>query len=455
MGLPVNPFSPKQGQKSAGSKTPRRRLPPGPQGEYRPADDLLGWMGRQFETYGDIYKASVYGTSMYAVRDVKFAYRVLVENWQNYVKGQMIERVALLLGDGLMVSEGELWKRQRRMIQPAFQHESMRALTHLIRDVNLRLLSNWQRAAQGNQSVNVTRDVSGMALEVVLRFILGDDYEQMGKHFDLLTQDSTRNMAFARLFRPLGKIILQVIERRRQDSAKHPDALGMMMQARDPENGQLMPDRLLIDEILTLIVAGHETLASTLSWTWYLISQHPEVEQNLSNELNSLPPFSEFEDLPRFPYTRHIIDEAMRLYPAGWLLTRKALHDDWLGPYFVPAGTEVYVAPYFIQRHPEVWEEPDRFNPDRFRPENLKPQHRLTMIPFSTGPRNCIGQHFARVEMQIHLLTIARCLRLRYVQSGPIHLDAGVNLRSKQDFLMHPEAKIAGGSEARHSDLDT
>jgi len=425
------------------------RIPPGPQEKYGVTDDLLDWMSRQFKIFGDIYKASVYGTSVYAIRNVEFAHHVLVENWQNYVKGQSIKRVALLLGNGLMVSHGDLWKRQRRMIQPAFNHESIIGpLTELITAVNSEFLRKWQLAAGRKESVNVTRDVSGMALEVVLRFILGDDYERIGSHFDLLSQEQARNVEFAMSFRSLGKIILQVIDRRRKDRATSTDALGMLMQARDPQSGQLMQDRQLIDEILTLIVAGHETTASTLNWAWYLISQHPEVEQKLSNELNTLTTFSDFGDLPRFLYTRQVIDETMRLYPAGWLLTRRALGDDRLGEFFVPAGTEIYVPPYFIQRNPDLWEEPDRFNPDRFRPDNSKRRHRLATIPFSAGPRNCIGELFARIEMQIHLMTIARYLRLQYVPTRPIELDAGVNLRSKYDFIMYPEAKTVGNSDA-------
>ena len=441
MGIPVNSLNRYVGQKSADMEVKDGRIPPGPQEKYRVADDLLDWMSCQFRIFGDIYKASVYGTSVYAIRDIEFAHHVLVENWQNYVKGQIIKRVAFLLGNGLMVSKGDLWKRQRRMIQPAFNHESIGPLTKLITVVNSELLKKWQLAARRNESVNVTRDVSGIALEIVLRFILGDDYERVGFHFDLLSQEQARNMEFARSFRALGKIILQVIDRRRRDPALSTDALGMFMQARDPQSGQLMEDCQLIDEILTLIVAGHETTATTLNWAWYLISQHPEVEQRLSNELNTLTTFSEFGDLPRFLYTRQIIDETMRLYPAGWLLTRKALCDDRLGEYFVPAGTEIYVPPYFIQRHPDLWEEPDRFDPDRFRPDNSRHRHRLATIPFSAGPRNCIGALFARIEMQIHLMTIARYLRLRYIPSKPIELEAGVNLRSKYDFIMHPEAR--------------
>jgi cytochrome P450 len=441
------------GQNRANMEVKDGLIPPGPEEEYKVSDDLLNWMGRQFGIFGDIYKASVYGTSMYAIRDVEFAHHVLVENWQNYVKGQAIRRVALLLGNGLMVSKGDLWKRQRRMIQPSFNHESIARSTKLMMAVNTKLLKKWQLAALKNESVNVTRDVSGMALEVMLSFIFGDDYELVGSHFELLSQEPARNIEFACSFRALGKIILQVIERRRKDSATSTDALGMLMQARDPKGGQFMQDGQLIDEILTMIVAGHETTASTLNWAWYLISQHPEVEQKLSDEINTLTTGSEFGDLPRFLYTKQIIEETMRLYPSGWVLTRKALGDDRLGDYFVPAGTEIYIPPYFIQRHPDLWEDPDRFNPDRFRPENSRQRHKLATIPFSAGPRNCIGEHFARVEMQIHLITIARHTRLRYVPSRPVELDAGVNLRSKHDFIMYPEAKTIDSSETAASDL--
>ena len=401
-------------------------------------------MDRQFKLFGDTYKASVFGVDVYATRDVGFTQYVLVENWQNYVKGQWIGRVALLLGKGLMVSKGDLWKRQRKMIQPAFNPDSVATATELISDVNDRLLSKWQLAASRNESVNVTRDVSGMSLEIVLRFLFGKDYDRVASHFDPLSADPARNPQFASSFRALGRIILDVIEQRRRASVKCGGILDVLMQARDPHTGNSMPDAQLIDEVLTLIVAGHETTASTLNLCWYLISQHPRVEEELSHEVHSLQALTnpiEFGDLPKFAYTRQILDETMRLYPAGWLLPRKALHDDHLGEYFVPAGTEIYISPYFIQRHPALWENPDAFNPDRFSPENSRDRHRLATIPFSVGPRNCIGALFARVEMQIHLMTIASRLRLRYTQSKPLELDAGVNLRGKFDLIMYPEIR--------------
>lgn len=421
---------------------PSRLVPPGPQEKYKTSEDLLKWMGRQFKLFGDTYKASVFGVDVYATRNVEFAQYVLVDNWHNYVKGQWIGRVALLLGKGLMVSKGDLWKRQRKMIQPAFNPDSVAAATELISAANTKLLNKWQLAASRNESVNVTRDVSGMALEVVLRFIFGADYERVAIHFDLLSAEPERNTHFASSFRALGRVILEIVEQRRKASTTCCGILNMLTQAQDLNSGSSMPDGQLIDEVLTLIVAGHETTASTLNLCWHLISQHPEVEEKLSNELRiPLTAPIEFGDLPNFPYTRQILDETMRLYPAGWLLPRKALNDDQLGDYFVPAGTEIYISPYFIQRHPALWENPDSFNPDRFSPDNSRDRHRLATIPFSVGPRNCIGALFARVEMQIHLMTIASRLRLRYTQSKPIELEAGVNLRSKHDFIMYPEER--------------
>ncbi len=202
-----------------------------------------------------------------------------------------------------------------------------------------------------------------------------------------------------------------------------------------------MPDNQLAREIMTLIVAGHETTASTLNWTWHLLSRSAEVEQKLSTELNAVPGSDspEIGDLAKFVYTRQVIEETLRLYPAGWLMTRVALKNDLLGDFLVPAGTEIYISPYLIQRNPGFWEAPDRFNPDRFGPDESRTRHPMTMIPFSAGPRKCIGESFARMEMQIHLMMIAKHLRLRSVSEQSIQLEAGVNLRNKHDFIMTPE----------------
>ena len=419
------------------------RVPLGPTEKYNTSQDLLNWMADQSKQFGDVYRASIYGTNVYVVNEPQYADYILRENWQNYKKGQAIKRVALLLGNGLMVSEGSFWKSQRRMIQPAFHHDVISALTSVITTANLALLAKWKQAAYKRECVNVTRDISLMVLKVVLISIFGDDYEQVAGHFSILSNESARNLEFAQEFRSLGKIVVRVADQRQKENKTSTDFLGMLMTARDRESGHPMLDSQLVSEIMTLIVAGHETTASTLNWTWYLLSQGPEAEEKLGVELTNLigGEFPEFGDLQRFTYTRQVIEEALRLYPPGWLMTRKALKDDKLGDYFVPAGTEIYISPYFIQRHPALWDAPDRFNPDRFDADQSRDRRTLTMLPFSAGPRKCIGDYFARIEMQIHLMTIAKHLRLRYVDGEPLELDAGVNLRSKHDFMMTPEIK--------------
>ncbi len=420
-----------------------QRIPDGPTEKYDPSRDLLTWMSDNFKQYGDIYKASAYGVDVYVVTDPQYADYVLRANWQNYRKGQAIKRIGFLLGNGLMVSEAEFWKSQRQMIQPAFHDKAIGALADTIRAANITLLGKWQQAAQQARSVNVTTDVSLTILNIVLLSIFGDDYEQVAPRFRILSEESARNLQFAQAFRSLGQLIVEVAAQRRKQNITASDILGMLIGARDRQSGRTMSDRQLVSEILTLIVAGHETTASTLNWTWYLLSQNPAVEEKLSNELNALSPndFPQLSELPKFVYTRHVIEEALRMYPAGWLLTRRALKDDQLGDYFVPAGTEIYLSPYLIQRHPGLWQDPDRFNPDRFDSAPPQERHAPAMLAFSAGPRKCIGEFLARIEMQIHLMTIARHLRLRCVDGTAVELDLGVNLRNKNDFIMYPEPK--------------
>ena len=436
-----------------------RLIPPGPSEKYDTSRDLLGWMKDEFERFGGVYKASVYGTEVYVISDPQYANYVLRDNWQNYKKGQAIKRVGLLLGNGLMVSEGEFWKSQRRMIQPAFHDKVIGTMTNIITTANDGLLNRWEHAAQENGSINITRDLSLLVLKVTLTSIFGEDYERIAPHFDILSEEPTRDLQFAQMFRSLGKLVVDVTAQRREKNTTSTDILGMLMEASDRDSGQVMPDGQLVSEIMTLVVAGHETTASTLNWTWYLLSQNPEVEKKMSRELTELAgsEFPQLADLPKFTYTRQVIDEAMRLYPPGWLMTRRALKDDQIGEYFVPAGTEVYISPYLIQRHPALWVEPDRFNPDRFDAAQLHDRHGLAMLPFSAGPRKCIGELLARIEMQIHLITIAKQLRLRSADGNRVELDARVNLRNRYDFIMTPEIKthhaLSTGAVGRRSGL--
>lgn len=416
--------------------------PPGPTEKYDPSRDLLGWLIQNFKEFGTIYRISIYGAYAYVVSEPRYVDHVLRENWQNYRKGQANKRVALLLGNGLMVSEGDLWKRQRRLIQPVFHREVVSGFLKMLVDSSNVLLEKWTALALEGRSINVTREVSLWVLEVVLRSIFGDDFERIAQAFAILSSESARNLQFAQTFRPLREVVRNLIGERRQSGRIGIDILGMLMEARDRTTGEVMSDGQLVSEIITLIVAGHETTASTLSWMWYLLSQSPEAEARLSAELSQHLPY-DLASLAACPYTQQVIEETMRLYPPGWLLTRRALKDDQLDDYFVPAGTEVYISPYLIQHNPALWENPDLFDPDRFATQRVSERHLLATLPFSAGPRKCIGELLARIEMQVHAMTIAPHLRLRWVSGDPGDLEAGVNLRCRNDFVFAPYVKLA------------
>jgi enediyne biosynthesis protein E7 len=419
------------------------RLPPGPGESYKATEDLLEWMRCNSERYGDIYQSSLYGQRVYVINSPQAADHVLLRNWRNYPrKGQAVKRIALSLGNGLISSNGEVWARQRRMIQPAFKRESIRVFFEVFQRVSATLLTKWESAARQSASVDVTQDVSLAVLEATLVSIFGSDYDRVAPDFALIA-DESRNMQFAQDCIALGKLVAQVAADRRRDGIDGDDMLGQMMRARDREGGRPMPDAELARHAMTLVIAGHETTASVLNWIWYLLARHPDVEARLDAEIDALlgdGPLG-FDGLTDFVYTRQVIEEALRIYPPLWLITRKAVSADHLGEYFVPAGTEIYMSPYLLQRHPRYWEVPDRFDPGRFAAEESQQRHALAACPFGAGPRNCIGEFFARVEMQVHVLLIARVLRLRYSDDRAADFRAGVNLVSRHHFIMQPELR--------------
>jgi cytochrome P450 len=420
-----------------------QRIPAGPAEKFDSTQELLGWMGDHLGQYGDIYKASVYGVTVYVISAPDYVEYVLLKNWQNFLrKGQAVKRIALSLGNGLISSNGAFWVKQRRMIQPAFSRSAVSALSSVIVGANLALCAKWKNAARLRESVNVTRDVSVLILEITLRSIFGNDYDKVAPPFAIVAEES-RDLAFAQTCASLGAVIIEVAVQRRKDENLATDILGMVMQARDRDHDQPMSDAQLAKEILTIVIAGHETTASVLNWTWYLLSKHPQVEAKMSREFTHLlgSVFPTVDDFPKFVYTRRVIDEALRLYPPLWLMTRRAVRDDHLGDYFVPAGTEIYISPYLIQRHPALWDVPEQFDPDRCESGDSDGRHQLAMCPFGAGPRNCIGEFFARIEMQIHLMVIAKELRLRYDETQPPEMMAGMNLLSRHDFVMAPEIK--------------
>jgi cytochrome P450 len=328
------------------------------------------------------------------------------------------------------------------MIQSAFHRQVIAKLSETMRDLNLGVLHRWESKAEAGERINVMSETSELALETVLRAIFSEDLDEMIARlgvnpFSILSEDTARDLQLAYKFRSLTRQVMEAVRRRRVHGRRPLDILSMFIDAREA-NGNPMTDKALIDEVMTLIVVGHETTASTLNWAWYALSQHPVVEARLHAEVDGMPldEAPSFNELPRLVYTKQIIDETLRLYPPVSLFSRKALVDDRIGDFYVPAKADILIAPYFVHRHPEFRSDPDRFEPHRFAPDASVGRHKFAYLPFSIGQRRCLGEFFSIVEMQIHLAAIARRLRLRYVPERPVALEPYINLRSKHSLNM-------------------
>lgn len=422
-------------------------LAPGPQERHDldANDESLPLLQAWKQHHGDIFRVmsqSRAGDSL-VIHDPDDIRHVLLANRGNYVKGVGLERVRVLLGNGLIVNDGESWARQRRMMQPVFHSQVIRGFSTFIEQLNQELIERWAGHAERDETINLTRELSEVTLSIVLRALFSTDLDRLiaaegGSPFDLLTRETRRDLPFAAKFRALTRHVLAMIDARRKEQRIEMDLLSMLMEARDKDSGEAMPDRALLDEVMTLIVAGHETTASTLNWTWYLLSQDRDVEARLHDALTVAAPalVPSDEPLAANTYVERVLQEAMRLYPPGWLFTRRALKDDRLGGYHVPAGTDVFICPYLLHRHPGHWERPDHFDPERFVPAVAESRHRFAFLPFSAGPRYCIGASFAMAEMTMHLSMVAQRFRLQYAGTEAPQAEFQINLRTRHDLPM-------------------
>ena len=365
-------------------------------------DDAIHRMAELFARHGDIYRfySPARRAQMWVINHPDDVKRVLVSNHRNYTKGSGLDRVKILLGHGIMTSEGELWKRQRYMMQPSFHRRVITEFAKLIDACNERFIAKWEAQAARGELVNITDDMSELTLEIVLLSIFGTDLERLSKEmggnpFDIVTKEPARDLKFAYKFRQLAKLVGALATRRRAEKTEHFDFLQMLMDARDKETGAPMAERELIDEAMTLIVAGHETTASGLNWTWYLLSQNPDAESTAARRNRRGRREDHCQSSPtwkQLAYTKNVVDEALRLYPPGWLLSRRNIAADTLSGFEVPAGTDVLLCPYLLHRHPRYWKDPDAFRPERFDAAHESERPRFAYMPFAAGPRHCIGE---------------------------------------------------------------
>ena len=332
-------------------------LPPG-EGiiiDYHQLEQVLQQLGSQVDTHGNIFKAKFpdQDSWVYNICDPEMAKHILVSNYKNYLKGVGIKQINVLLGRGIIVSEGDLWKRQRKMMQPLFSNKLLTQQLPLMINCADKLLASWKDDIEAGKAINITESMSQTALDFILHALFSEDLdriiEETGENpFLMVTDDSARDLLFARRFRKLTHVVSDMMQRRRAENRQPFDLLSMVMNATEKRSGDAMPEKLQIDEILTLIIAGHETTASVLNWTWYLLAQHPEIEQQVLAESQQYMPLNDLpgmDEIAQLKLTQQVLDESMRLYPPVWVITRKAIADDHFNGIDIPAGTDILIPP--------------------------------------------------------------------------------------------------------------
>ena len=435
-------------------------LPPGPTPRY-PGEfirsivtDQLGFFNRM-ASHGDVSQLRIGRERLVLLTEPEAIRDVFVTNQRNFLKGRGLERAKALLGEGLLTSEGEFHLRQRRLAQPAFHRQRVAAYGAVMAQYTDERQGRWRH----EETFDVHDEMMRLTLSIAAKTLFDKDIEREAQEVSEVIDLSLRLFRYAIL--PLGEyfeylpipfiirlrrtrarmetMLYTMIRERRATGVDHGDLLSMLIAAQDDEGDHGgMTDQQLRDEMLTILLAGHETTAVALSWTWYLISQHPDVEAALHTELDSVlngrTPTA--DDLASLTYTRMILSESMRLYPPAWVVGRRAIDEYEVGGYTIPARSVVLVSQYLTHRDPRWWPNPEQFDPERWRPNAIASRPKFSYFPFGAGTRVCIGEQFAWMEGILILATIAQRWRLRHDPSHQVALEPLITLRPKYGMRM-------------------
>jgi cytochrome P450 len=448
---------------------PRDKFPPGPYTGFK------GWslsalnqspleMFTELARYGDIVGIRVVNFRNIFVNHPDLIEDVLVTHPRRYVKGRVLRANRHVFGEGLLTSEGEFWLRQRRLAQPAFHRAQIASYAETMVHYTQRLLESWR----GGEERDVHQEMMRLTLQIVGKTLfdadVAGDARDVGKSLELLLElganfrrtlfiphwvPTPTNLRIKREIRFIERILYRIIGERRASGRDTGDLLSMLLHAQD-EDGSRMTDKQLRDETITLFLAGHETTASTLSWTWWLLAQNPTVEAKLHTELDEVlgGRAASLDDLPRLPYTGNVITESLRLYPPAWGLARVAIEDHELGGYPVRKGMGVAMAQWVVHRDTRWYDTPEEFRPERWENDFIKRIPRFAYFPFGGGPRQCIGNSFAVMEATLLLATIAQKFRLHLVPNHPVVPLASITLRPRHGVRMILESRQRRSAES-------
>lgn len=415
--------------------------------------DRLGFLTRCAQKYGDLVPLR-FGPLRYAylISNPDAIERVLVKDARNFTKGAALRRCKPLFGNGLLTSEGDFWRRQRKLAQPAFHRERIAAYGKIIVDLAREQITGWRP----EETRDIHAEMMHLTLKAAAKTLFGAEIAEGRRIYEALNaaqEEFSKYIQYvvllpewcptpvtprtARAIRTLDAAVYRMIRGRRESGEDRGDLLSMLLRAQD-EDGAVMTDRQVRDEVLTLFLAGHDTTALTLTWTLYLLSQNPDAAARLHAELdevlNGRPPT--LEDRPRLVYTERVIQEAMRLYPPAWTIGRTAINDYEIDGVTIPAGSTLIMSQWVVHHDPRWFSDPDRFAPDRWREEVARTLPRFVYFPFGGGPRICIGAGFAMMEAVLMLAALAQEYRFDLAPDQKIELQPSVTLRPKHGMRM-------------------
>jgi cytochrome P450 len=451
------------------TRTPKTLSPPGPKGhpilgvmpEFN--RDTLGFINRCHD-YGDVVRARFFYVPAYFLYNPDHIEYILSTNARNFIKSMSLRSnfFGRLLGNGLLTSEGDFWRRQRRLAQPAFHRQRISAYGDVMVEFTERMISSWQQG----ETREIHRDMMRLTLEIVGRTLfnadVSGDVDRVGTILSEIVKPfasqatvkwildnrlpTPNHFRFHRQVSKMDEIVYRIIAERRASGRDEGDLLSMMLQAQD-EDGSQMTDQQLRDEVMTLFLAGHETTALTLSWAWYLLGLNPETEQKFHAELDDVlagrrPTFA---DLPQLKYAEKIAKESMRLYPPAFGVGREAIADCEIGGFRIPAKAQIFAFQWVTQRDSRYFEAPEKFDPDRWSEEFISQLPKYAYFPFGGGPRVCIGNQFAMMEIILALATIGQKFRLKLVADHKVELMPAMSLRPKDGIKVVVENRLNSG----------
>ena len=414
--------------------------------------DPLAFLQAAARDYGDVVFVKVPTFQFYLLSGPSDIERVMVSDHRYFIKGKLVQQQLSFIGNGLLTSEGEFWKRQRRLIQPTFHRARVAAYGQQMVDATTRMLDTWQTG----QTRDVHAEMMALTLDIVSQALFSADVkgeaQTVGKAIHATLEffasrrallpipenwPTPRNRRNRQAAATLNQIVYRIIAARKGDRTDRGDLLSMLLAAQD-DDGSRMTDQQLRDEVMTLFLAGHETTASALSWALYLVARHPDVAALLKSEAqtvlgNRTPTV---DDLPNLRYAEMVISETLRLYPSAWRIGREAVQDCEFGGYRIPAGSVIGIAPYVVQRDPRWFANPDVFDPSRWEDGLARRIPKYAYFPFGGGPRICIGNQFAMMEAVLVLAMVMQRFNLNLVSDQPIKPWPSVTLRPSTGGVM-------------------